>query len=327
MFSGMEYIYEVYKEKSFSKAARNLYISQPALSAAVKKIETRIGAPIFDRGTNPIKLTDCGKEYIRSVERIIDIENGFSNYVHNLEKLKFGSLTIGASTLFASCILPPMIAEFKQLYPFVKVDLVEATPIQLEKELLDGSLDLVVENDEFNKAICAKYFIKRLLFSEHLVLAAHKKFDSNSRATRYQLTQDDIAAGKHIDISTPAVPLDIFRYDPFVLLRSGYDTRNRANKIFDGKGIEPIIILEVVQLATAYSIACYGMGFTFISDTLVTRTKSDPHIVYYKVDAPETTREVSVYCKCNRYITRTMEAFIHLISPENSQCAETHHQI
>ena len=44
MFQGMHYIYEVYKERSFSKAAQNLYISQPSLSAAVKKIENRIGA-------------------------------------------------------------------------------------------------------------------------------------------------------------------------------------------------------------------------------------------------------------------------------------------
>ena len=48
MFQGMEYVYEVYKEKSFSKAAANLFISQPSLSANVKRVENRIGYPIFD---------------------------------------------------------------------------------------------------------------------------------------------------------------------------------------------------------------------------------------------------------------------------------------
>ena len=51
MFQGMEYIYEVYKEKSFSKAAAALFISQPSLSANVKRVENRIGYPIFDRST------------------------------------------------------------------------------------------------------------------------------------------------------------------------------------------------------------------------------------------------------------------------------------
>ena len=72
MFQSMRYIYEVYKEMSFSRAAQKLFISQPSLSAAVKKEEERIDAPIFDRSTNPIHLTEVGQEYIRAVERIMD---------------------------------------------------------------------------------------------------------------------------------------------------------------------------------------------------------------------------------------------------------------
>lgn len=77
----MLYVYEVYKEMSFSRAAKNLFISQPSLSAAVKREEAKIGVPIFDRSTSPIRLTELGQEYIRSVERIMDVENSFSNYV------------------------------------------------------------------------------------------------------------------------------------------------------------------------------------------------------------------------------------------------------
>ena len=81
MFQGMHYVYEVYKEMSFSKAARNLFISQPSLSAAVKKAEKQIGFPIFDRSSNHIQLTELGKEYIRSIEIIMDVETGFQNYI------------------------------------------------------------------------------------------------------------------------------------------------------------------------------------------------------------------------------------------------------
>ena len=79
MFQGMEYVYEVYKERSFSRAARNLYISQPSLSASIRRIEARIGAPIFDRSTTPISLTECGEEYIACVKQILSIQNGFEN--------------------------------------------------------------------------------------------------------------------------------------------------------------------------------------------------------------------------------------------------------
>ena len=65
-----DYIFEVYREKSFTKAANKLFISQPALSAAIKKIEKNIGHELFDRSSNPIKLTEAGEIYIKSIEEI-----------------------------------------------------------------------------------------------------------------------------------------------------------------------------------------------------------------------------------------------------------------
>ena len=74
MFQGMEYVYEVYLEKSFSKAAEKLFISQPSLSANVKRVEHHIGYPIFDRSTKPLSLTECGVQYIKAVEKIKSIQ-------------------------------------------------------------------------------------------------------------------------------------------------------------------------------------------------------------------------------------------------------------
>ena len=69
MFTWKKYVYEVYKERSFTKAAQNLYISQPSLSARIKKIEEIIGEPLFDRSTTPLQLTEVGKVYIESPDR------------------------------------------------------------------------------------------------------------------------------------------------------------------------------------------------------------------------------------------------------------------
>ena len=89
MFQGMEYVYEVYKEKSFSKAAANLFISQPSLSANVRRVESRIGYPVFDRSTKPLGLTECGEQYIRCVERIMNIRKKiFSDFINDWGGLK-----------------------------------------------------------------------------------------------------------------------------------------------------------------------------------------------------------------------------------------------
>ena len=102
MFTNKEYVYEVYKLRSFSKAADKLFISQPSLSATIKRVEERLGTALFDRSVYPIQLTDCGAEYIKCVEKIHDIENGFHNYMNDLNELEAGSLTIGAPSFFAS---------------------------------------------------------------------------------------------------------------------------------------------------------------------------------------------------------------------------------
>ena len=96
MFQGMEYVYQVYKDKSFSKAAANLFISQPSLSANVKRVEKKVGFPIFDRSTKPLSLTECGKEYIRCVEEILAVEKGFSQFVYDFDNLETGTLTLAA---------------------------------------------------------------------------------------------------------------------------------------------------------------------------------------------------------------------------------------
>ena len=75
MLDYKEYIYAVYQERSFSKAARKLFVSQPWLSATVKKVEQGLKRQLFDRSTTPISLTEDGQYYIENVERIMNIPN------------------------------------------------------------------------------------------------------------------------------------------------------------------------------------------------------------------------------------------------------------
>lgn len=308
MFKGKEYIYEVYKEKSFSKASQNLYISQPALSASIKKIENRIGCCLFDRSSNPVQLTEAGIEYIKSIEKIMDIENQFETHLSNLDQLKTGRLSIGANNVFASFILPAIITEFTQKYPAIKVNLVEGNTSHLESQLFSGLLDFVIDNYPLNETIYEKHFF----CSESLILTVPKKFSSNALAQEYQLSIDDIRQGLHLSSSTKAVPLSLFANDPFILLRSGNDTRIRSDKIFQENNLHPQAILELDQLATAYNVACYGMGVTLISDTLAQKANHDSNMLYYKINSPHTLRHVFFYNKQNKYITRTMQEFIKI---------------
>ncbi len=107
MFQSKDYIYEIYRCGSFSAAARNLYITQPAISIAVKKEEQELGQPIFERSSSRILLTDAGRAYIDAVEKLHRIEEDLKVYCNDLSNLKTGALRIGASSFFLSSIVSP----------------------------------------------------------------------------------------------------------------------------------------------------------------------------------------------------------------------------
>lgn len=309
MFQGMQYVYEVYKERSFSKAAQNLYISQPSLSATVKKIEARIGMPVFDRSTTPIRLTECGQEYIKCAEKILDIQNEFENYLSDIQELKTGQLSIGASNLFASFLLPPYISLFTQRYPKVKVNLVEAsTPLLLES-LSAGTLDLIIDNSSYDEELYRCY----PLCSDHLLLVVPKAYLPEQIPPASILTYSNVIEQKHLDPTVPSVSLDRFGNTPFLFLRSGNDTRRRAELICHHQHYEPNVILKLDQQVTAYHLACYGMGITFVSDTLIQRALPNPNIVFFRFDDPESSRVISFYCKKNKYITKAMKEFLKIL--------------
>lgn len=307
-FQGMEYIYEVYKEKSFSKAAKNLFISQPSLSANVKRIEARIGYPVFDRSTTPVRLTECGERYIRAVEEIMAVENSFYNYMTDFGGLKTGSLKLGGSSLFSSYVLPKLISAFTAKYPAVQIELIEESTANLEQLLAAGVLDIVVDNSCFDETV----FGKKPYQKEHLVLAVPRAYSVNGRLLPYQVSPDQIASGVFLGEEVPAVSLEQFREFPFILLKQENDTRQRGIRLCKEYGFLPQVVLELDQQATAYNITCSGMGISFISDTLIRGVPPHPEVVYYKLSGQEVDRTLYFYWKQGKYISRAMEEFLRL---------------
>lgn len=308
MFKGMEYVYAVNKERSFSKAAEKLYISQPSLSASIKRIEKKIGCPIFDRSCTPLRLTECGEEYIRCMIKIMDLEEGFKNYVNNLETLKSGRLRIGGGNFLISFILPPLISIFTQSYPAVQIELVETTTAQLEKQLVSGELELIIDNT-YPKELS---YEKQLLLTEHLMLAVPQKFIKSTQLADCYLTQKEILGGKHLEKNAPAVQLSSFITFPFILLKLGNDTRQRADLLLKREGLTPHTLLEVDQQLSGYNIANQGMGVTFVSDTLIKKVAPSPGTVFYKLEGLDTRREINFFYRRGKYLTRAMSEFLKL---------------
>ena len=308
MFQGMKYVYEVYKEKSFSKAAASLFISQPSLSANVKRIENRIGSPIFDRSTKPLQLTEVGEHYIQAIEKIMDIENNLENFIRDLGDLKTGTLNIGGSNFFSSWVLPSLIADFSQKFPNIQISLVEESSANLSLLLQAGKLDLMIDNCILDEQIFDHYVYQK----EYLLLAVPKSYSVNTRLQEYQIPIETIHDGSFLSPEVLSVPLNSFANEPFIILRSDNDTGKRALTICQENHFSPSIVFRLDQQMTAYNIACLGMGITFIGDLLLSRVPTNSELFFYKLPGQSSKRTVFFYWKKGRYISRAMEEFLKL---------------
>lgn len=308
MFRGMEYVYAVYQEKSISRAAERLCISQPSLSANIKRVEGKVGYPLFDRSTKPISLTECGEQYIRAVERIRAVETEFSDYVSDWGELKTGSLILGGSSLFASWVLPGLIGRFSSHYPKVHVELVEESSAELSRLLQQGRIDLMLDNCYMDPGL----FDHRLYREETLFLAVPRTFASVREASTYVLSREMIVTGYWKNESVKPVPLELFAGEPFVVLKPENDTRKRAVEILAAAGITPDITLELDQQLTSYHVVCSGLGIAFVSDTLIAEVPARSDIIYFKLPEGRRSRELNFYWKAGRYETRAMQEFLKM---------------
>lgn len=309
MFVWKKYVYEVYKERSFTKAAQNLYISQPSLSARIKKIEVIIGEPLFDRSTTPLQLTEVGKVYIEAAEEITQIEQRVENYINDLAGLKTGNLAVGASTLFAAYVVPSLITQFNQKFPDVHIQLIEGNTGELEEMLGSNALDFVIDNYHYDSIL----YNKELYCEENILLAVPKHFAVNEELGMYQLSYKNIKNKNYLNQKYPAVPLGKFADLPFIMLTQGNDTRTRGDRLCRNVGFKPNIVLEFNQQSTAYMASSTQLGATFISDILVSQLPTFENLVYYKLDGEEAKRKVFFYYKTHKYKTRVMEEFIRMM--------------
>ena len=308
MLSGMDYVYAVWQERSFSAAARHLFVSQPALSAAVRKVEKELGLPIFDRSRSPLQLTDAGKAYIGAAERIYRIQKDLKRYCDDLAGLASGTLQLGGTNFFASCFLPPMIEAFSQKYPQIRLTVTESDSADLYNKLATEELDIIVDSGVYDSSL---YEILPF-YTDHLLLAVPTALAVNRQTelAGAMLRREDVLAGRHRDGSAAAVSLAVFAGEEVLLLGRGNDMYRRSKGLFQANGIVPKVRLYLNQLMTAFHMARRGLGITFLTDTLVSIAAPTEDLVYYRLEGELAMRETFLAVKKRGYRTKAMEGFL-----------------
>lgn len=289
-----EYVNAVYQEGSFSKAAQKLFISQPALSASVKKIETELyGVPLFNRGVNPITLTPAGEYYIREAKKIAELEDQIERYFAAVAGVKSGTLNLGSSSYFCTYVFPDLIERYSGQNPDCTINLHETDITVMEEKLKSGALDLVIDVETLDPQV----FESIALGKEYILLAVPAQFEINQKLKEYRLTYEQIKSRSFLAHEIPAVDLALLADEPFLLLKKQHDIYKRSIELCRHAGFEPRPRLFLDQMLTAYNIAKDGKGLTFFRNTLLYYTDETDKLCYYKLGDQTAVRTICLSYK------------------------------
>lgn len=282
-----KYIKTIAQYHSFSKAAQVLYVSQPALSRFVKKVEDELGVTLFDRDTIPLRLTQAGKRYLEYVEQFQTLEQNMRQEFASMGRQAYSCLTIATLPLLGMYVLPRIVPDFAEQFPSVDQRIVECSSADLLKHLDNDEADLALTNlkpDDPN----LRY---ERLMGDPVILAL--RYD-DSMAQRYPNCCNNLEQPIPADLSQ-------FQDQPLIVLHSWQNMRIAAETICRHYSFTPQRVLEAPSLPSALSLVGCGRGMTFICPSYVHCIQPQTPLIYFSLpEMAKLTDIVAVFRKNNQ---------------------------
>ena len=308
METRLKYVYEVYRAGSFTKAAQKLFISQPSLSAMVKKVEEELGSAIFDRTSSPLELTEEGEVYIEYIQQIMKNEEILDEKLSDIRNLSKGRIRVGGSNYVISSIIPEILKHILFQYPGIQVELIEEGSFALHKLLEKGELDLVIDSFEAEN----QTFACHKLLEETILLAVPKEDPINREWKKYQISREQILQGDYSDVMLPKEQTEILLQKPFVFLKAENNMHQHAIDTFRQYDIQPNVRLYLDQLLTSLQYTAAGLGCSFVTDTLFRYGNRESNVCLYAFQGTNIRRNMSIVHKRNKYVSSASRLFIRI---------------
>lgn len=296
----MKYVYSVYKERSFTHAAEKLYISQPSLSAMVKKAEQELGAVIFDRSSSPLELTPSGRAYIEYIESVAQCEDTLNEKLWDIQNLVKGNVRLGGSNYVLSSIFPLILRQIMPRYPGIQIELIEERSFALRHMLQEGELDLIIDSFDLDDSTLVCHH----LLDEQILLAVPEQDSVNARLLPFQITPGMIWSKERPGAIPPPEEMRSLLEKPFILLKPENDMFQRAQRVFEHYGVQPRAALQLDQLMTALRYTRAELGCSFLTDTLFRYGEHCKNICLYPIDeSAKPYRKLCIVHKKGKYIS------------------------
>ena len=254
----------LYEEKSISKTASKLYVSQPAISYSLKELEKSLGYTLFTRNSKGISPTLEATELYNYISTAFNILNDAEAHIKNLTSLNIGNIKIGIPSHIGVLTLNPYIERFRKKYPNVKFSIISKTMPEMIEMLETRKLDIIIGMLPINSE---KNLIKVNLSEVSNCFAYNKKILKNINIKK---------------------EIDLLKY-PLILPSSNTPYRNKLNDYMESRNIRLNPSIEVSSTEIGLDMIKKGMGVGyFIIDSIKTLDSNDDYEIIVFDNLPVT---------------------------------------
>ena len=287
----LEAFVQVSESGSFSKAAKELFLTQPTISAHISSLEKELNVRLFIRNTKEVSLSDDGKDLYRYAKQITDLEKAIEERFYMDSDDGKHVITIAASTIPAQYLLPKVLMCYRERYPKEQIKIMETDSSEVVTQVVDHMVDVGFTGTVLEKKHC-KYIP---FYKDELAVITP---DTPEYRILKEQNRDDI---------------DWIKRKPLILREEGSGTRKEAEKQLKNAGIsmeDLEIVASIANQETIKKSVKQGMGITVLSRLAA---EDEDGLLIFPIPGADEGRDINLVYNKNYQMTRSADRFIRIV--------------
>ncbi len=284
------YIITIAQEKSIQAAATKLYISQPALSKMLTKIENNLNTKLFHRKSTGVILTEAGEKYYNTALKICKLYNELKTELNDLDNQLLGSITLGITPYLSSSVLAHILNDFSKTAPNANIKIVEHSSLKLTSMLRRGELDLAILNCNTSEIGLYNNITYNNIYINHFLLI----FNS--------IKANEIKPLNNLE------NFSSLRNHDFILTPPHQTSRTVVDSIFHSYNFYPNIAFESKNYHTILNLVSKNLGVSIIPELYYNLLNTHSNVLSIPTDKKW---QVCILTQSSDYLSSTMKAFIN----------------
>jgi DNA-binding transcriptional LysR family regulator len=290
-FEQLRTFLEVSRLRSFSRAAEKLSVTQPAISAQIRSLETEVGARLFDRDGGKVTFTAAGRVFEPFAEHALECQAHIGVTIAELHRSPRGEISISANEATSLYVLPQVFAAFKKQYTRVGLKIVRADRARILEDVLNREVDFGVVSLPVKDA---RLIVERIHKDEVVLVTgpAHP-----------------LAQSERVTVA------EVLRH-PLLLTKSGRQ-RDQLDDFFRGEDVQPKVAMEVESSELLKRLIAAGMGMGFLPRAVVEAEAEAGTLRMIRVQGLRISRELALIFRKEKTLSRAAHAFLEIATGQS----------